>query len=65
MADMEYTFLAAVRFKDGSKNKFHINHVPNHLGMVREIINRELGGKIQAVMVLVEPIGSAPAEQVA
>ncbi len=37
-----HTFLAAVRFKDGSKLKFRVEDVPDDLDTVRGIITHEL-----------------------
>lgn len=50
--ELSHTFLAAVRFQDGSKQKFHVNDVPDDLAIIRGLIAHELADHQPPVQVI-------------
>lgn len=58
------TFLAAVRFKDGSKLKFNVERVPDCIDTVRGIIAHELKDNdppVQAILLRTDCVQAEPA----
>jgi len=61
-----HTFLAAVRFKNGEKLKFHVQDVPDDLVTVRQIILNELRDKeVQSVVIRTDGISNQVEQQAA
>lgn len=56
---MDNTYIAAVRFKDKSKLKFHVSNVPDDMEAIRGIINKELkeqSGGVQSIVIRIDSI---------